>query len=226
MDDVTRALATAIARLRRARALHPSGLTVRGTLAVHGSGRTGSPLLDVPAQHGVVGRMSKALGTPWALPDAFGLALRVQPSWSAPGEEVVDLLLTTSGIGDHLRTLPFPSLGWQGTYTTVVAFRAPSGPVVVAARGPQRRVAPSLAALGEALEAGPLRFDLLAGSPRRPWQRLGSVILTDAAPDDPALRFDPRRVPPETRPPAFLSGWRAAAYLGSRAGFPPCLTKH
>ncbi|MDP9398560.1 MAG: hypothetical protein M3P96_12410, partial [Actinomycetota bacterium] len=93
LDAVSAAFA-ALARLRGARALHPRGIVLEGTLRLAGA-RCGVPILDAAGTLPVLARLSKGGGLPGRLPDVLGLAVRV-PDAAGPGRPL-DLLLSTAG---------------------------------------------------------------------------------------------------------------------------------
>lgn len=67
-------VATAI---RGARILHPRGTVYECSLTVESTGAWGARVLDRPAEHGGVVRLSRSVGLPEPLPDIEGLALRL-----------------------------------------------------------------------------------------------------------------------------------------------------
>src|SRR5687768_7464919 len=91
---MTALTANVVARLRRAPALHPRGTVQECTLSVDGSVRVGARLLDEPATHRGVVRLSRSAGFPPPLPDVGGLAVRL-PGLGAGGGPL-DLLMSTA----------------------------------------------------------------------------------------------------------------------------------
>ncbi|NYV76679.1 phosphodiesterase, partial [Streptomyces sp. UH6] len=89
-----RTVARQVARLRRAPALHPAGVTPAGTEEVRGDPEGGcrGDWLDRHGVYPVTARWSLAAGLPGVLPDGVGLALRVD---DADGRgSTLELLLT------------------------------------------------------------------------------------------------------------------------------------
>ncbi|TQS41955.1 hypothetical protein [Cryptosporangium phraense] len=185
-----------VARVRGAKALHPTGSLHRGR--VHRSGLTdptGVGWLDTPGTDEVVVRLSRAGGFPSALPDVLGLALRTEVDGNP-----ADLLLSTAGRAPVSRhVLRFRRDPHRAVYTSVTPYRAPAGLVMVAA-----------------LPAPPA-FDLVVAAPRGAWRRFGRLELTADLADD--LSFDPVRNPiPGLVLPEPLASMRAASYRRSRSG--------
>ncbi|ORT58055.1 hypothetical protein [Streptomyces sp. CB03238] len=219
-------IARRIARRRSAPALHPQGLTCAGVLDVPGTGGDaapwGVPLLDRAGSYDVTVRWSRAAGLPARLPDGLGLALRVEDAGGhgAP----LDLLLTSSGtgrLGRHVPRLRRDALA--GPYSTLLSYRVGDRERVIAAfpvRGP-RRVRGDLAALRQALEHGPARFELRAAAPGEPWRTFATLTVGTPRPypEETTPTSDPYlHGLPGLRPTDRLHGLRAAAYSGSRHG--------
>jgi hypothetical protein len=193
------------ARLRRARALHPAGHVVRGTVVRRGlRPGAGVPWLDEPGEDRVLLRFSRATGVPAPLPDVLGLAIRV----TGPDGRPQDLLLSTTGRRPVLRhvLVPHPANGngpWPGGYTSIVPFRTASG----------------LLMIGAFRDDG--GYSLEAATPGGPWRPFGRLV-PDEDPGTAADRdtpFDPVRHPfPGLRMPEPLARLRAAAYEASRLG--------
>ncbi|WP_413755450.1 phosphodiesterase [Streptomyces sp. MMBL 11-3] len=213
-----------LARLRRAPALHPTGLTCTAELEVvdDGGGSWGVPWLDTPGRYTAVVRLSRGAGLPARLPDALGLAVRVEDA-AAPGRPL-DLLLTSSGSGRTVRRLPLPRadvLG--GPYSTLLKYRVGARHRLLAAF-PRRDRAPvhgDPASLRRALADGRLVVDLRAGTVGGTWRTF--AVLTVGAPlpvpREESVDFDiyGHRLP-EFGPGSALAAVRRAAYRGSRAG--------
>ncbi|QQC87606.1 phosphodiesterase [Streptomyces alfalfae] len=219
---VARAARTA-ARRRRAPALHPRGVCAEATLAVHPAGGAwGEPWLDEPGDHRVRLRWSRGAGLPGRLPDALGLALRVDDA-GGPGRPL-DLLLTSSGGGRVSRRLPLPRLdATGGPYSTLLPYHIGRrrGLLIAHPSGASPHVPSGLPALRTALERAPLTFHLCAALPGGAWWHLGT--LTTGTPLDlppgETLSYDPYlHCLPGLRPTAGFSTVREAAYAASRAG--------
>jgi hypothetical protein len=199
----------AAARVRGARALHPKGSVLTGTVVRRGLRPTvGVPWLDEPGEDRVLLRFSRATGVPAPLPDVLGLAIRVP----GPHDRPQDLLLTTTGRRRLLRhvLIPHRSTGSVtsplalGGYTSIVPFRTASGPLMVGA-----------------FPAPDGAYSLEAATPGGQWRPFG-WLAPDADPravTDEETPFDPVLNPvPGLVMPTPLARLRAAAYAGSRRG--------
>jgi hypothetical protein len=175
-----------LSRVRPAeKPLHPRGTVRTGRL--HRTGNQGEPTgvswLDEPGDDEVLVRLSAAIGLPPGWPDVQGLALRVDL-----GDSLADILLATTGLGRVSRFLLTVTRWPQGRpLTTLLPYRTPGGPLLLAARAvPGRRYALMHARgtgrwvpfgeleLGERIDARP-SFDPienpLPGTGTYPWVR-------------------------------------------------------
>jgi hypothetical protein len=211
------AVAVRVAHARHRRILHPDGRSFVGTLEVWGpaTGRTGSELVDRVGRHPVTVRISKGGGTPVALPDVLGLAVRVHGP--GPGQRR-DLLLSTAGTSGPLRHLPMPRRTFDTMYGSILAYRTGGSPArklylsaVPDPTGPR---------LGRTLDAvvrtatGPGAC-LLLRADGEPFGRLSFGAALSAA-ADAELAFDPvHNTSPDLHPTGLIHATRALAY---RAG--------
>lgn len=189
----------AVAAARTAKALHPRGAVVAGTLVRHGTRpATGVAWIDGTGVDEVLVRFSRGAGLPGPLPDVQGLALRS----TSPGGAPVDVLLATT-LG---RRVPFPRRGTTGVlHSSIAAYRAPSGPLLLGARS-----------------HGP-GFLLASAAPRGPWRPFAELHLRDdpARAQDAPLTFEPvLNAAPGLEFPSSWRRLREPAYAGSRAGRP------
>ncbi|NUP78678.1 MAG: hypothetical protein HOV96_14155, partial [Nonomuraea sp.] len=185
----------ALARRRRGRALHRSGMLLAGTLAVEAAA------LGEPGEHEVRARLSKGLSLPGRLPDVLGLAVRLPNG--------VDRLLSTGAGG-----LPVPRRAFtSGPYSSLSPYLYGTGLYRIVARPEGERVPADPALLPAALERGPLLFHLWAGG-----RYLARLRLHTALPGRD-LTFDPMlNDHPDLRPAGWTRRLRRAAYEGSREG--------
>jgi hypothetical protein len=124
--------ATGVATSRpTAKPLHPRGSVVRGSLRRFGAqDESGAPWLDQWGEDEVLVRHSRAIGLPSPWPDIFGLALRVPIRNGRHG----DLLFATTGLGRLTRFTLTPARSpYSRPMTTLLPYRAPAGPVLLAA---------------------------------------------------------------------------------------------
>jgi hypothetical protein len=169
------ALFYAVGRLRRGsrKPLHPDGVVLPGTVHRDGAPTSwGAPWLDATGEHEATVRLSRSAGLPPPLPDVLGLALRVR----VDGREA-DLLLSSAGRGRVGRFLLRPRrTPGRGMYTTLLPYRSPGGPVLIAAEPEQpRRLPPDPAGLAGGLAADPMRFALSCAAPRGRWRQFGTL---------------------------------------------------
>jgi hypothetical protein len=169
------ALATAthaLASLRSAaKPLHPEGGVYSGTLHRRGSAEmTGVAWLDQPGTDDVEVRLSRAIGLPDVLPDIHGLALRVHgPSGPA------DLLFANTGTSRLTRYFLTASRDPRGRpMTTLLPYRAPTGPVLLRADSTAQDT-----------------VELSWARPSSGWTGFATVHLGDRSEDSARLSFDP-----------------------------------
>ncbi|MGK5638429.1 phosphodiesterase [Streptomyces sp. URMC 126] len=226
-DGWAHAAFRAAARLRGAPALHPDGVLADGRLdVVGGDGRRPWDVewLDRPARYPVTARWSRAMGLPRALPDAYGLAVRVHDAGGAG--RPLDLLFTTSGSGRRARHLPLVRrTALTGPYSSLLAHRV-GGRLRVLTAVPRplpghRRLPGDPRAVSRALADGTLVFHLRAAGRGENWRTFAVLTLEnprDAAPGT-TLGYDiyAHHLPGLEPGPRFAAV-RRAAYAGSRRG--------
>ncbi|HET9889709.1 MAG TPA: phosphodiesterase, partial [Mycobacterium sp.] len=100
--------------IRGKRFFHPVGVLAEGFIERVAPAARGLPI----ASSEIVARVSKATGTPGALPDFIGLAFRVPAP--QPSDKPWDILLVSSGSGVLSRAVALrPATSWNGqTLTT------------------------------------------------------------------------------------------------------------
>jgi hypothetical protein len=182
-------VATAV---RGARVFHPYGSTHVATLTVSGGDDWGAALLDRPAVHEGVVRLSRGAGLPEPLPDVEGLALRL-PGLGVGGAPL-DLLINSAW-----RYVFAPSV-LTPTWSTVLPYRTGTGRRVLLGARPDR--------MGFTLLAAPLL------GPWTPWGRLEVGGTVDG--EDP--RFAPTVGAPDLQPVELFRTLRSWSYDASQAG--------
>ncbi|MGC0208630.1 phosphodiesterase [Streptomyces levis] len=215
----------ALARLRRAPALHPQGLTCGGEVEVvdDGSGPWDVPWLDTSRRLDAMVRLSRAGGLPRRLPDGLGLAVRVTDA-DGP-DRTLDLLMTSSGRGRAGRHLPLPRAdALRGPYSSLLPYRVAGRSRLLAAFPRRTRQAPvpgDPRSMAAALADGPLVYDLCAETGDRAWRRFAVLTVRAVLPvgQKDTLDFDIYRHSVRGFVPGgALAATRRAAYRGSRSG--------
>lgn len=234
-------LSGVVARARQARPLHPVGAVLPGRLLRSGAGphgASGVPWLDGWGADDVVVRLSRGGGLPAWCPDVHGLAVRHRTG-DETGGRVVDVLLSTTGSAPVARHVLAPHVRvGRGTFTSLLPYRGPRGPVLLAARAVPRRALPSdPLALTALLAAAPLRLRLswAQGLTGR-WRPFGWLVVggvpayPPSATPDPPVRFDPVAAPPGLAAYPWVAALRDPAYAAARAAVPtprdPALPAH
>jgi hypothetical protein len=207
--------------VRRTKILHPDGIAFEATLDVEGAS-TGAPLLDEPAQHRAIVRLSRSLGLPQPRRDFLGIAVRVLDA-HGPGAPQ-DLLLITSGTAPGLRHTFAPAQTFDHPrYSSVLPYRVGGRSVLFSARPLRSTGGPTalLEELPEEVASGRLRYALDLAEVTGPWQQVG--VLTLGEPLAPVggerLRFNPANSGGGIEPVGVLQGLRRLAYRGSQAGW-------
>lgn len=226
IGSVLGVLATVTARARRARPLHPDGVVLPGLLLRAGPGDrpSGVAWLDATGADEVQVRLSRAGGLPTWCPDVLGLALRQR---AVAGD--VDVLLSTTGSLPLVRHVLRPHRrAGRGALTSLLPYRGPHGPVLLAAHPvPGRSLPPEPLALTARLAAAPLRLRLswsdgLAGR----WRPFGWLVVggvpqyPPTAQLEPPIRFDPTAAPPGLSAYPWVAAVRDRAYAAARAAVP------
>ncbi len=157
-----------------AKPLHPRGDVVTARLRRTGANPpTGSAWLDRSGSDEVLVRRSRAVGLPDGLPDIHGLAVRVPLEDGGHG----DLLLATTGTGRLTRfVLTVGRTPWSRPMTTLLPYRTPTGPRLVAA-----------------VARSETRYVLAHASPGGAWHPFADLVLSATEGPDPLVSFDPVR---------------------------------
>jgi hypothetical protein len=157
-----------------AKPLHPRGEVVLARLRRTGAEPpTGAEWLDQQGGGEVLVRRSRAVGLPDGLPDIHGLAIRVPRD----GDRHGDLLLATTGRGRVGRfVLTAGRTPQSRPFTTLLPYRTPSGPKL-------------LAAVARSEHRYELAYAALGGT----WHPFADLVLSSTAGPDPLVSFDPVR---------------------------------
>ncbi|MDQ1217191.1 hypothetical protein [Microbacterium arborescens] len=202
-----RGLFAALLVLRRPRPIHVRGTLFSGTLRWVGpERRSGISWIDDPPAAGetpVVARLSRSLGLPDALPDIFGLALRVTADPESPEAGAADIEFASTGRGVPLRYALLPLRRPESArFGALLPYRGRRGPVLLSATtvdgGP---------------DAADWRLMLSFASPLGPWRPFALIRLTRAAWPGAQPRFDAgRRVLPGARVYPWVRALRQPSY--------------
>jgi hypothetical protein len=186
-----------LARVSGGRPMHPRGVVLTARLDRAGLPRpSGVRWLDEAGTDEVLVRLSRGAGLPPRLPDLLGLALR------APGDTPVDLLLSSAGRHRWTRRLPVLRRDPATDYSSIMGYRSPAGPVLLAAH-----------------PAGAGVFELTATVGREPEQPVARLVLgARTQPPDPPLHLDAvLHAPPGLVADGPLARFRRPAYAAARA---------
>lgn len=208
------ALSGVVGRVRHAKPLHPTGVVLTGRLHRHGAS-SGASWIDSAGDDDVLVRLSRGGGLPAWLPDVHGLALRVPD-----GDRLADVLLSTTGSAPGLRHVLAPHLDVSaGTYTSLLPYRGPHGPLLLGARAVRRTpVGADPADVVQALRREPLRLRLGWATLTGPWRVFARLDLDGPAEAalDPPVHFDPLTPPTGLGTYPWAAALRAAAYARAR----------
>lgn len=224
-SDIAALPIAAAAALRQRRLFHPVGVLANGSIE-----RLAPPDDGLPVESGaIVGRISKAVGTPGALPDAAGLA------WRMPAVAFAatpwDVLLVSAGFGSNASVPNRVALravtSWaEAHYSSLLPLRYRDELWWIRARG-----LPSVGGLGLSLPAARqrivnsgLEFHVEQARGGANFEPLATLKLTEVVPlaqqDRNDVSFDPVRHSArgvQVRP-EWLRNLSARAYRSSREG--------
>lgn len=205
------------AALRRRRLFHPNGVLASGFLE-----RVAPPQEGLPVSSSdIVARISKAAGTPGALPDATGLALRLPAGQDFDGPW--DILLASAGSGVLSRAIGLrPVASWGAlTMTSLMPlhYRASTwwlrAQLITTING----YGLSLDNIRNQIGRHEVRFQLDQACGTADFRPLAQATLNQVVMDDD-VSFDPvlNTAPGVELRPRWLTELRALAYRGSRDG--------
>lgn len=206
--------------IRHRRIFHPDGVLAEGSIERLAPANGGLP---IPSSD-VVARVSKAVGTPGALPDIIGLALRLTPQSDTYARW--DILLASAGSGMLGRAVGLrPVTSWTGqTLTSLMPLRYRQNYWWLRARVLTKihGSGVSLDSVRNQLDSGGIEFALDQARGRSDFRQLGRVRLTKIIVPLPGedVSFDPvlHTAPGVQLYPGWLAGLRGSAYDRSREG--------
>lgn len=204
--------------IRGKRLFHPLGVLAEGFIERSAPSGEGLP---IPSSE-TVARVSKASGTPGALPDFIGLAFRVTTSPDA--RTPWDILVVSSGSGVLSRALALrPALSWSGqTLTTLMPLHYQGSNWWLRARILTEidGLGLSLDSVRNQLDGGKIEVSLDQARGSGDFTPLGRLTLTRLIDSAEDVSFDPvvNTAPGLSLHPRWLADLRARAYQRSRHG--------
>jgi len=211
--------------VRRAKPVHPHGVTYRARLAVTGAACAppASSLLSTPGEHDAIVRFSRSLGTPRPLPDLLGMSIRVIDAYGDDRHQ--DLLLVTSGSRPWLHHVFLPASDvQQRPYSSALPYRAGERRFIVGAlpdaASPRPAGSDEMHRLARAAATGRLTFGLAVAAPGHPFARVATIHVREPLPDVfEALRYSPFNTGGGLRPSGVLNRMRRSAYPLAQAAW-------
>lgn len=206
--------------IRNSRVFHPAGVIAAGSIERIAPADNGLPLASSDA----IARVSKAVGTPRALPDFIGMAIRV----TLPQQEATpwDILLVSAGSGPLGRALALrPVTSWTGhSMTTLMPLHYRDEYWWLRARiiTDINGFGLSLDDIRAQLARGDIEVDLEQARGRSDFHQLARLTLTSVIGPGPGtdVSFDPvvNTAPGIRLSPGWLADLRGRAYARSRHG--------
>jgi hypothetical protein len=200
--------------LRRARAVHPTGVAYEVTLTVDHPLPllAGTALGRVDRISGLV-RLSHGLGLGPGGSDYRGFALRLFDRGRTRAQDII--LVSAATVGGRQRLVRRTS--YTCRYCSVVPLNGPQGPVVFHALPMEAGIDDAVVDGGDA--AG-FRFQLFGGAPRQPWYPCADIVLGHPLPprESETLRFDPGHADLGLEPSGLINALRGVVYPVSQRG--------
>jgi hypothetical protein len=208
------------AAVRGRRLFHPAGVLAEGILERVAPPNEGLPMRSCD----VIGRVSKGIGLPGAVPDIAGLAFRIPPPPDLRSCGPWDVLLASTFAGSRVILAPVTS--WSdATFSSIMPFRYRGGVWWLRTRLVSDINAPglSLEAIGDEIASDGIDFEVEHAAGTGDFRPLARLTLRFVDPSRDEIAFDPTlHYDPEVRLiPRWLSDFRRAAYLRSREGRDP-----
>jgi hypothetical protein len=203
------------AAARRRRLFHPNGVLAEGILVRTAPHDEGLPMNSCD----VIGRLSKGIGLPGALPDIAGLAWRIPPTPDLRSCTPWDVLLTSTVAGS--RFLLAPTTSWsRSTLSSLMPLRFHGDVWWVRARLVRKIAEPglSLDAIRNQIDSGEMDFDIEQARRSGGFRSLARLILRHLDPSNDDIAFDPARHCDDEVElvPWWLGDRRRAAYRRGR----------
>jgi hypothetical protein len=203
--------------LRHRRLFHPVGVLAMGTIERIAPAGQGLPVMSAE----VVGRVSKGVGLPAALPDIAGVAWRTPPP--LPPSTPWDVLLASTAGGALGRVLLRPMTSWSGaTFSSLMPLGFRGGVWWVRARLATAIDAPglSLDSINDQIRCGGIDFGIEQAAGTGDFRPLARLSLNEILPPGRDMAFDPilHTAPGVKLLPGWLADFRRAAYRRSRRG--------
>jgi hypothetical protein len=176
------------AALRHRRLFHPVGVLASGTIERIAPASEGLPMVSGE----VVGRVSKGVGLPGALPDIAGVAWRMSPP--VPPSTPWDVLLASTAGGALGRVLLRPVTYWSGTtFSSLMPLGFRGGVWWLRARVATVIDAPglSLDTVIDEISCGGIDFDIEQAAGTGEFRPLARLSLRNVIPPGRDVAFDP-----------------------------------
>jgi hypothetical protein len=205
------------AALRNSRLFHPNGVLAAGVLE-----RLAPPDDGLPMQScDVIGRVSKGVGLPGAMPGVAGLAFRIPPPQDLRSCMPWDVLLASTIANS--RFILAPTRSWSATtFSSLMPLRFRENTWWVRARLVTKIDEPglSLDTIRNQIDSGGIDFDIDQARGTGSFQRLARLTLRHLDPSNDDIAFDPVLHSDEdvSLAPGWLADFRRAAYRRSREG--------
>ena len=176
------------AAARRRRLFHPNGVLAEGLLERIAPPDEGLPMNSCD----VIGRVSKGIGLPGALPDIAGLAWRIPPTPDLRSCMPWDVLLASTVANS--RIVLAPTRSWSSsTFSSLMPFRFHSGVWWVRARLTTKIGEPglSLDPIRNQIASGEIDFDIEQALGTGRFEPLARLTLRHLDPSTDDIAFDP-----------------------------------
>lgn len=217
-DRAVAATFGALSRLRGTRIFHPKGVGFETTLTPLGAG-SGTRLFDGAEGVDAIVRISRSLGLPEALPDPFGIAIRVPGAYGDGRHQ--DFLLVSSGRRPVARHLLLPARDASAPlYSSLLPYRF-GGTIVIVGAVAETRAAErlDLHAL-RSIDPSRLSFRICMARPTGGWIDIAKLELDRRLPDELTERigFNPANDGGGIELAGAINRLRIPAYAGSQKG--------